>query len=172
MGLFAQAGRLKSEPRRGWVKKLKVKDPESVADHSYRTALMAMVLSDSWGLDTGKAVRMALLHDLPEAMVGDAMPEERSGEPKVALETGAMRDLLKGLPPRLRARYEALWSEFVAGESEEARLVRQLDKLEMAIQASEYVGAGYDNEVAKEFFASARREVKDARLVALLREIA
>jgi putative hydrolases of HD superfamily len=171
MGLFAQAGRLKSEPRRGWVKKLGVPDPESVADHSYRTALMAMVLSDLWGLDTGRAVRMALLHDLPEAVVGDAMPEERSGEAKAALETGAMKDLLRGLPPRLRARYGALWSDFVSGRSEEARLVRQLDKLEMAIQASEYVAEGYDRGTAAEFLASARREVKEARLVALLREV-
>jgi len=169
--MFEKAGRLKSEPRRGWVKKLKVTDPESVADHSFRTALMAMVLSDAWGLDTAKAVSMAILHDLPEAIVGDAMPEERSGRSKVALETRAMKELVGGLPPRLRARYRALWSEFVAGKSKEARLVRQLDKVEMAFQASEYVAIGYSREKAKEFMASARRKVTDARLASLLREI-
>ena len=67
---FVRSGRLKAERRRGWVKKLGLNNPESVADHSYRTALMAMVISDSRGLDTVKAVRLALLHDLPEAIVG------------------------------------------------------------------------------------------------------
>src|ERR1700693_4435909 len=96
---FVRSGRLKVERRRGWVKKLGLKNPESVADHSYRTALMAMVISDSRGLDTSKAVRLALLHDLPEAIAGDAMPEERSGKLKTALETKAMEELLGDLSP-------------------------------------------------------------------------
>ncbi len=62
---FSQSGRLKSEKRRGWLMKLGLAHPESVADHTYRTALMALVLSDSRGLDTANAVRLALLHDLP-----------------------------------------------------------------------------------------------------------
>lgn len=135
---FVRSGRLKAERRRGWVKKLGLTNPESVADHSYRTALMTMVISDSRGLDTGRALRLALLHDLPEAVVGDAMPEERSGTRKAAVETEAMEELLSKLPPDLRSLYRNAWLEFVQGTSEEARLVRQLDKLEMAIQAWEY----------------------------------
>lgn len=168
---FVQSGRLKGERRRGWVKKLGLTDPESVADHSYRTALMTMVISDSRGLDTEKALRLALLHDLPEAVVGDAMPEERSGAVKTAMETNAMEELLEDLPADVRALYREAWQEFVVGKSEESRLVRQLDKLEMAIQAWEYVQESADPALAREFWASAKAQVRDRGLLELLRQV-
>jgi len=165
---FVRSGRLKAERRRGWVKKLGLTNPESVADHTYRTALMAMVISDSRGLDTGRALRLALLHDLPEAVVGDAMPEERSGTRKTAIETKAMEELLTGLPSNVRLIYEDAWADFVAGTSEEARLVRQLDKLEMAIQAWEYAQESSDPASAREFLATARSHIADEGLLRLL----
>jgi putative hydrolase of HD superfamily len=168
---FSQAGRLKSEKRRGWLKKLGMAHPESVADHSYRTALMAMVLSDARGLDTAKAVRLALLHDLPEALVGDAMPNERSGVSKAKLETNAMEELLRGLTPKVRSLYREAWQEFLAGDTEEARLVRQLDKLEMAIQAWEYVKESSDPAVARAFLETARKHVTDGELLEILRQV-
>lgn len=168
---FVRSGRLKAERRRGWIKKLGLTNPESVADHSYRTALMAMVISDSRGLDTGKAMRLALLHDLPEAVVGDAMPEERSGRRKIALETKAMEELLNDLPLGVRALYRQAWLDFVDGKSEESRLVRQLDRLEMAIQAWEYVQELGDPALAKEFWATASEHVSDEGLLELLREV-
>lgn len=168
---FVRSGKLKAERRRGWVKKLGLTNPESVADHSYRTALMAMVISDFRGLDTGKAVRLALLHDLPEAVVGDAMPEERSGARKTALETKAMEELLNDVPPRERVLYRQAWGEFVDGKSEESRLVRELDKLEMAIQAWEYVQESGDRALAREFWATASHHVRDEGLLDLLRQV-
>jgi 5'-deoxynucleotidase len=168
---IARSGRLKTEKRKGWVKKLGLSDPESVADHSYRTALMAMVISDSRGLDTEKAMRLALLHDLPEAIVGDAMPEERSGRLKTEVETKAMQELLKDLPPTFGRLYRGVWSDFVEGKSEEARLVRQLDKLEMAIQAWEYAHDSGDPSTAREFWATARAFVTDERLLEILRQV-
>ena len=82
-----------------------MRHPESVADHSYRTALMAMVFSDIRGLDTEKAVKMALLHDLPEALVGDSIPGERTPAEKKRMESAAMRTLLSDLPPRVAKEY-------------------------------------------------------------------
>jgi 5'-deoxynucleotidase len=168
---FVRSGRLKAEKRRGWVKKLGLSDPESVADHSYRTALMTMVISDSRGLDTGKALRLALLHDLPEAVVGDAMPEERSGKVKTAMETKAMRELLKGVSPGVRSLYRDAWREFLSGTTEEARLVRQLDKLEMAIQAWEYAKESGAPAPAREFWATAKAQVTDLGLLELLKQV-
>jgi putative hydrolase of HD superfamily len=166
---FVMSGRLKAERRRGWVRKLGLAEPESVADHSYRTALMTMVISDSRGLDTLKAMRLALLHDLPEAVVGDAMPEERSGASKNIVETNAMQELLRELPRELRTLYNEAWREFLEGKSEESRLVRQLDKLEMAIQAWEYSQESRDPSSVKEFWATAREHVSDEGLLELLR---
>lgn len=168
---FLMSGRLKTEMRRGWVKKLGMTRPESVADHSYRTALIAMFFSDSLGLDTGKAMRLALLHDLPEALVGDAMPEERSGKRKVDLETKAMEEMLSELPKGLAALYRAAWTEFIEAKSREARLVHQVDKLEMAIQAWEYANESGNPSLAREFWASAREHIKDHELLELLSQV-
>ena len=166
---FVRSGRLKTERRRGWVKKLKLQGAESVADHSYRTALMTMVISDSRGLDTAKAVRLALLHDLPEAVVGDAMPEERSGARKQTIETKAIEDLLGDLPSGVRSLYSEAWSEFVDGRTPEAQLVRQLDKLEMATQAWEYAQDLGDRGSAREFWSTAKASVTDEGLAELLK---
>jgi putative hydrolases of HD superfamily len=166
---FVRSGRLKTERRRGWIKKLGLSDAESVADHSYRTALMTMVISDSRGLDTGKALRLALLHDLPEAIAGDAMPEERSGKLKTTIETRAMQELLKDVSPEVRPLYREAWLEFVSGRTEEAKLVRQLDKLEMAIQAWEYAKGSDSPTLTREFWATARAHVTDEGLLELLR---
>ena len=168
---FLMSGRLKAEMRRGWVKKLGMARPESVADHSYRTALITMLFSDSLGLDTGKALRLALLHDLPEAIVGDAMPEERSGRGKTDMETKAMEELLSELPNEHRALYREAWKEFVEGKTPEARLVHQVDKLEMAIQAWEYANERGDPSLAKEFWTSARAQVEDMGLLEILSQV-
>jgi putative hydrolase of HD superfamily len=167
---FLAAGRLKTERRRGWVKKLGMEHPESVADHSYRTALITMVYSDMKGLDTRKAMKMAILHDLPEANVGDSMPGDRPREKKILLEDAAMSDLLSGLPSGIKAEYETIWREFLAGESPEAALVHQVDKLEMGIQASEYMAKGdRPSHDFEEFFSTARAAIKDEDMIRLLR---
>jgi putative hydrolases of HD superfamily len=168
---FMMSGRLKGERRRGWVKKLGMEHPESVADHSYRTALITMFFSDSLGLDTGKAMRLALLHDLPEAVVGDAMPEERSGKSKTDLETRAMEEILSELPEKARALYREAWREFAEGRTAESRLVRQVDKLEMAIQAWEYANALGDPSLAKQFWTTAKKHVADEALLEVLSQV-
>ena len=99
------------------------------------------------------------------------MPEERSGKLKTAVETEAMEELLKDLSPDVRSLYHGAWLEFLRGKTEEARLVRQLDKLEMAIQAWEYVQESSDPELAREFWATAKEHVRDAGLLELLRQV-
>lgn len=167
---FRNAGRLKSEPRRGWMMKLELPDPESVADHSYRVALMAMVYSDERGLDTGKAMRMALLHDVPEAIVGDSMPGERTPSGKRRLESRAMRTIVRDVPPPLAELYLKAWDEYERGTSPEAKLVKQLDKVEMAMQAMEY-RERYPRKDVKEFMSTARRTVRDPELLRAIDEI-
>ena len=136
---IAEAGRLKRLPRTGWVES-GVPDPESVADHSFRVALIALVLADAKGLDSLKAVRMALLHDLAEAETGDLTPVQKEADPEASkrVEDEAMRRLLDKLPEAIRGAYRDAWREFSEASTEEARLVRDADKLEMVIQASEY----------------------------------
>ncbi|KIP02733.1 hypothetical protein PHLGIDRAFT_20410 [Phlebiopsis gigantea 11061_1 CR5-6] len=131
--------RLKTQKRTGWVDH-NVPEPESISDHMYRMAILAMCTSDA-SLDVSKCVMMALVHDLAEAQVGDIAPREEI--PKVEkrrLETEAMHnfthEMLHDSPAAQRIL--ALWEEYEAGESAEARFVKDLDRFEMASQAFEY----------------------------------
>jgi len=156
---FHLAGRLKTTPRAGWALR-GIGEPESVAEHSHRVALLAMVLAPRAQppLDAQRCVAMALVHDLAEALVGDITPYDGI-EPadKRRREDEAMRELaaLAG-----DDRLLALWREYDAAASPEARFVKELDKLETVLQAWEY---GTREEVGHaaldEFWASA-----DARL--------
>jgi len=72
--LAAFAGKLKRISRAGWIKE-HVKDPESVAEHSYRLALMTMFASIDREIDQAKAIKMALVHDLAESQIGDIITQ-------------------------------------------------------------------------------------------------
>ena len=153
--LMLKAGKLKELKRTGWVES-GVPDPESVADHSYRVALLAMVLSDKEGLDTLKAVRISLLHDLAESKIGDLTPRQKQGNNE-ELESDAMREVLFELPEEIRKLYLKTWEEYQANETPESKLVHNADKLEMLYQAKEYESKGskldqfWDTEIAPEY---------------------
>ena len=142
---IAAAGKLKKLSRTGWIE-CGVPDSESVADHSFRVALIALVLADLKGLDALKAVRMALLHDLAEAETGDLTPTQKCTDPEGFKheEDVAMQRLLEKLPGGIRGTFQSAWQEFSSTLTDEARLVRDADKLEMVIQASEYQKEGGD----------------------------
>jgi len=138
---FHLAGRLKSTPRAGWALR-GVVSPETVAEHSHRVALLALVLAPRAAppLDVSRCVALALVHDLAEALVGDITPYDGvSADEKHRREAGAMRQLadLAG-----DASLLALWREYDAAESPEARFVKELDKLETVLQAAEYEQGG------------------------------
>lgn len=136
---FSRAGKLKGVERTGWVE-AGVPSPESVADHSYRTTLMAVIIAEAEGLDSLKAAKMALIHDLAEAETGDLTPAQKSleGEAHKRAEDAAMRSLLRLLPGKLVASFTKLWHEYESLDSPKARLVHDADRLEMLLQASEY----------------------------------
>lgn len=162
--LFERAGGLKEVRRSGWAERLGLEGAESVADHTYATAFIAMVYSDIMGLDTVRVVRMALLHDLAESVTGDITPGSLPGGQKESGERAAMGALLALLPEPARGAYREAWAEYLAGESREASLVRQADKLEMAMQAGRYAHAG---DIGP-FMKTARERVRDAGLVRML----
>ena len=114
--LLRDAGKLKRLTRAGWIES-GVCEPESVADHSYRTALLSMILADVEGLDTLVTVRMALIHDLAESRVGDLTPKVKEQTPEWEQEErGAIHDILSQLPKTLAEFYERIWEEYQEGE--------------------------------------------------------
>jgi putative hydrolases of HD superfamily len=156
---FHSVLKLKSVRRAGWVSKVNVKDAESVADHTFSMCAMAMLLSDMLGLDTQKAMKMVILHDLAESMVGDYMPGDVSANQKLAKEKRAMKSILSGLPRKARIEYEKIWLEYLQNKTAVARFVHRIDKLEMALQANQYASQGYAGKLLAPFFESAKTAV-------------
>ncbi|KAI6126177.1 HD domain-containing protein [Pisolithus croceorrhizus] len=139
LAFFHVLERLKTQKRTGWINR-NIPNPESIADHMYRMAILAMCTSDP-SLDISKCVLMCVVHDLAEAQVGDITPSEGiSKEEKRQLESEAMHsfghDMLHGNEAALKI--EALWREYEEQQTKEARFVKDLDRLEMALQAREY----------------------------------
>jgi putative hydrolase of HD superfamily len=127
------AGALKDTPRTAWTAAGR---RESAAEHSWRVALLALALKrDAPGLDLGRALAMAAIHDLGEAVSGDVSAATRPDKAlKSARERADLTALLAPAPEGLRTEILGLWEEYEAGESPEARLVRAADKLETVMQ--------------------------------------
>jgi 5'-deoxynucleotidase len=158
---FHSVLQLKSVRRAGWASKVNIKDAESVADHTFSMCAMAMLLSDMLGLDTRRVMKMVILHDLAESMVGDYMPGDVSASQKLAKEKRAMKSILSGLPKKVRTEYEKIWLEYLQNRTDAARFVHRMDKLEMALQANQYAKQGYAGKLLAPFFESAKTAVGD-----------
>ena len=161
---FQKVLELKNVPRQGWKEKLEINNPESVADHSYSTSVMSMILSDLDGLDSEKIIKMALLHDLSESITGDITPDNVLKDEKVNKENIAMKQILKNLPSKIAEQYFELWNEYQKNSSQEAELLHDVDKLEMAFQAKFYYDKGISKEKLQTFFNTAKMGIKNKNI--------
>jgi len=169
---FKEVRKLKDIERSGWVER-GVKKPESVADHCFITTLMVMVLSSGRkDIDIDKAVRMTLIHDIAESRVGDIMlwTKEISKEEKHSREEEALGKMLKNLDPNQAEQYLSLWTEFEEGKTKEARFVREVDKLEMILQAVDYHKSKRGEKDIEPFFENVEF-IKDPELIELIKNI-
>ncbi len=142
--LFLELGNLKRLPRTGWLLR-GVPNPESVAEHGYRVALITMFLADelkSKGveIDVEKALKIALLHDVGEARITDIPLPAQKYFDKVGGEIRALEDMLK--VTGRGEEYLSLFREYEEELSLEGKLVKFADRFEMLIQAFEYERAG------------------------------
>lgn len=164
---------LKDLRRTGWVLR-GVRDPESVADHSWGTALLALLFLedaeklDGMIIDRERVLAMSILHDLPEVRTGDiprrAVPDRQSVSP--AQKSKAERTALEEIAGPI-AELITLWEEYEAATTAEARYVRDMNLIDMCLQALRYeTDRRYDPEIGRsafpdferldEFFATAR----------------
>ena len=95
LDFFKNALNLKNISRQGWIDKLSIEHPESVADHSYSMAIMGMVISDLENYDSEKMLKMILLHDLAESKIGDYTPNKISKENKIKIENNAYDKIIE-----------------------------------------------------------------------------
>mmetsp|Transcript_57156 Transcript_57156/g.134117 ORF Transcript_57156/g.134117 Transcript_57156/m.134117 type:complete len:217 (-) Transcript_57156:140-790(-) len=119
-------GKLKKTARTGWVR-CGVAKHESVADHSWRMGVLPMLLSDVKGIDATRCMKIGLVHDLAEALVGDITPHcGVTKEEKSKLEADAMARIRSSVgESAVGEEIVSLWEEYEAGETAEARTMRQ-----------------------------------------------
>lgn len=162
-------GILKLIKRTGWIKN-NIPNPESVAEHSYRLAMMAMILAPKVGADQLKSIKMSLVHDIGEAKIGDIITsgpnQMMEVNAKVEKERAAFIEIFKLIRTE---DFLELFDEFEEDQTKEAQLVKQLDKLEMAIQALEY--ENYHKLNLEGFFEHTREVVMDDFIKQILENI-
>ncbi|MBI5241058.1 MAG: HD domain-containing protein [Elusimicrobia bacterium] len=154
-----EAGLLKRVKRTGWWCS-GVKDPESVAEHSLRMAMLAFYIAAEEGADPHKAAALGVFHDLPEARIGDAHAVvKRYWKDLAADEARARAEQNASLPEgRGRRSITLLGAEWVSGRSREAQAARDADYLECAVQALEYFWQ--EESVAREWVDSNVRRLR------------
>jgi putative hydrolases of HD superfamily len=154
---------LKRIKRSGWIDKSNIGSPESVADHSYSTCVMSMILAEIMNLDSGRIMKMVNIHDLVESLVGDHMPDEISCEEKKLIEDKAMKKIISKLPNSLQEKYLDIWNEYNDNSTVTAKFVHNMDRLEMALQAKEYEFEGHSKESLQIFLKSATDYISNQR---------
>lgn len=145
---------LKDESRTGWDLR-GVRDPESVAAHSWGVAYLVLLYAEEAGVDRDRALRMAILHDVGEAIVGDVATrvndekQSMDAAEKERRERDAVADLLGPFDGDLRA----LWEEYEDRDSPAARFVKDMDLVDMCLQALCYEREGrYDVDAENDAF--------------------
>lgn len=185
------ASNLKHLRRQGWLDR-GVDDPESTASHCWSVALLAWMLArDRPDLDRNRVLLLGLIHDLPEALAGDATPFDTERDPdgyippeqlratptytdeardaKQQRETEALQQLLSDLDPALARDIHDAWREYEAAGTPEAQFVKQVDKLETLLQAETY-RADQPKIIIDSFRLGAHRDVTDPQLRAIIND--
>jgi putative hydrolase of HD superfamily len=141
LDLLLEIQRLDRVPRAGYVLR-GVADPESVTEHTWHVLFLVWTLGPRIaGIDVGRAMEIALLHDLGELRIGDLPLTGSSYFPagaKSTAEAAALADVLAPLPERALLLYK----EYQLAASPEARLVKACDKLQLMIKVAVYESWG------------------------------
>jgi putative hydrolase of HD superfamily len=172
------AERLKTVTRSAYTSKGR---QESVAEHTWRLALMALLVAPQFpDVDFARLVKICLVHDLGEAIGGDVPAPEQARRRSAGASTGKGADerrdlltLLEPLPRALREEITMLWDEYEAARSPEAKLAKALDKLETILQHTQglnppdfdyrfNLGYGREHTVGPPLIAALRAELDRA----------
>jgi len=143
LAFYLKYNQLKNIYRQGWLKVrvgIEFKEKcESIADHSFSVALLALTIIEKYklNLDAFKCIKMGIIHELGEVYAGDFTPYDNvSKEEKHLKEKEAIITVLESLDQN--NDFMELWNEFEEGKSEEAKFIKNIDKLEFLLQACAY----------------------------------
>jgi putative hydrolases of HD superfamily len=150
-----EMGHLKRVPRAGWLV-LGVPSPETIAEHSFRVGMVGMALAAIEGADVGHTAAMCLLHDAHETRIGDVPSVGRAYVTTAAPEAISAHQT-SAMPDAAAKAFQELTAEFEAGQTIEAQVARDADKLETLLQAVEYQAQGHDTTAWQETSIAALR---------------
>lgn len=160
--------KLKETKRKGWTLK-DIPDPESVADHSFGVAILSMATSSDLNVDEDKLIKMCLIEDIGESVIGDITPhDDISEEEKIKKEKRAVKELADIIG---NEEILSLWEEYVEGQTKEAKIAQQLDKVEMALQTLNYEEKHGKKEKMKEFYNHTEKRLENSKLKEVFKEI-
>jgi len=129
--------KLKEIKRTGWVKR-KIKNPESIADHCFMVSILAYLFAKENNLNENKCIKLALIHDFGESLIGDIITynkSEKFQKNKTEMEKEAIKKLSILINKKELIK---LFNELEAQKTKESRFVKQLDKLDAFIQSKIY----------------------------------
>ena len=157
INLFAEAGLLKYVKRSGWWV-AGIKDPESVADHCFRCAIMGYYIAHLEGASPFKVMCMTLFNDIHEARINDL---HKMGHHYIDFKDAEKRvfyDQILHLDKRVSCELSTFRLEYDQQKTKESVVARDADILECLIQAKEYYDRGFTK--AKRFFKTAPSKLK------------
>ncbi len=164
---YNQLNKLKKVVRRGWELR-DIPTPESVADHTFGVALLTLIFARQLGLDMEKALMIALLHEVGETVVGDITPFDGvSPEEKSRREEDAATAILSEIDET--GELLTLWQDYHHRASAESRLVKELDGLEMILQA--YLYEQETGKILDDFFQNVTGQLHTPLLQAIFQEV-
>ena len=152
-----EIGNMKRVARSGWWVG-GIRTPETVAEHSFRVAWIGYLLAHKEGADTGRVLAMCLAHDVQEARINDHHKVSQAYLDPKPVEPEVFADQVKDLPGS--EDLIALFHEYVAGETLEAQVAHDADRLESAVQALEYISQGHP--ACRPWFDNARPRLQTA----------
>jgi putative hydrolases of HD superfamily len=168
---------MKGIPRSGWLSHgISLHDVESVADHTFSTCALSMLLADleaKRGVEVNmeSVLRMAILHDLAESLTFDISRAyleylgTRGEEMKREIERTAWEHLMKGVDdPELARKYESIQNQYVAGRTKEAMIVHAADSIDILLQVVNYERSGYPHALLSDFWDERVRTIKQSRV--------
>jgi len=146
---FHMLERLKTTKREGW-KRFGISRGESISDHMYRMSLMTMLCPSALAakLDMAKCMKMCLIHDMAESLVGDITPVEGVPKPeKSRREAETMDYITRGLLGNVEGgdvgkAIRDIWQEYEDSKTLESHFVHDIDKMELLLQMVEYEKRG------------------------------
>lgn len=157
-----EAGHLKKIPRAGWLL-LGMKQPETVAEHSFRIGIVGIALATLEGADVGRTAALCLMHDMHETRIGD-VPSVGRAYVTTAVPEAITAHQVSAMPDELASVFQDITAEYEDTETLESKVAHDADKIETLLQASEYITQGYSAQPWQDTSIQALRTESGKRL--------